>query len=112
MADSMRFFDFLQFIIFKGYMPERENIMSAHLFYMLSDKKKAAEFNNIVGESEIEKRLIKAHSFCGVNDESDIEIAKEKYPCLFSYYKEHIGMGDFKASGISEEEITFAHSAP
>ena len=74
--------------------------MGAHLFYKLSDKKKAAEFNNVMGESEIGKRLIKAHSFCGVNDESDIEIAKEKYPCLISFYKEHLGMGDFKASGI------------
>ena len=89
-------------------MPERKNIMGAHLFYMLANKKKAAEFNNVMGESEIGKRLIEAHSFCGVIDEADIEIAKEKYPCIVSYYKEHIGMGDFKASGTSEEEITSA----
>ena len=29
-------------------MPERENIMGAHLFYMLANKKKAAEFNNVM----------------------------------------------------------------
>lgn len=82
--------------------------MGAHLFYMLSDKKKSEEFNEIMGQTDIGTRLIKANSFCGVNDETDIEIAKEKYPCLVSYYQEHIGMGDFKASGISEEEIKSA----
>ena len=95
-------------IMFKGISPERENIMGAHLFYMISDKKKAAEFNNVMAETEIGKRLIKANSFCGVNDESDIEIAKEKYPSLVSFYQEHLGQGDFKASGISEEEIETA----
>jgi len=82
--------------------------MGAHLFYMLADKKKASEFNEIMGLTDIGAKLIKANSFCGVNDDSDIEIAKAKYPCLVNYYKEHIGMGDFKASGISEEEIKTA----
>ncbi len=62
---------------------------------MLGNKKKAKEFNEVMGESDIGKRLIKAHSFCGVNDEFDIEIAKKQYPTLVKYYTEHIGMGGF-----------------
>lgn len=83
--------------------------MGAHLFYMLGNRKKAKEFNEIMGKTDIGKRLIKAHSFCGVNDEIDIEIAKKQYPTLVEYYTEHIGMGDFKASGISSEEIEAAN---
>ena len=63
--------------------------MGAHLFYMLANKK-IEDFNNVIDESKIWKKLIKAHSFCGINDESDIEFSKEKYPCLVSVYKEYI----------------------
>lgn len=79
--------------------------MGAYLYYMLADKKKAAEFNETMADSEIGKKLIEAHSFCGVNDETTIEWAEKECPQLKSYYQEHLGQGDFKASGISEEEV-------
>ena len=86
-------------------MPEREIIMGAYLYYMLADKSQAAEFNETMAETEIGKKLIEVHSFCGVNDETTIEWAKKECPQLESYYKEHLGQGDFKASGVSVEEV-------
>lgn len=50
--------------------------MGTHLFFMITNNKRVAEFNNVMEKSEIRKKLINPHSFCGVNDESDIKIAK------------------------------------
>ncbi len=69
--------------------------MGAYLFYMLENKKKAKEFNEVMGESDIGKRLIKAHSFCGVNDEFDIEIAKK----AISYFSKVL-YGTFRNGGF------------
>lgn len=79
--------------------------MGAYLYYMLADKSRAAEFNDTMAETEIGKRLIKVNSFCGVNDESTVEWAEKECPQLTSYYQKHLGMGDFKASGISVEDV-------
>lgn len=74
--------------------------MGAYLFFKLSNKKQADEFNKFVSETEEGQRLIKAETPLRVYDNSDIEWVTKLKPNWLSYYKEQMGKGDFKTSGV------------
>lgn len=79
--------------------------MGAYLYYKLSDKKQADEYNKFISETDNGKRLIKAEHLIAVYDSSDIEWAEKNRPDMIGFFKEQIGKGDFKASGIFVEEV-------
>ncbi len=79
--------------------------MGAYLFFKLSNKKQADEFNKFVSETEEGQRLIKAETPIRVYDNSDIEWVTEHNPNWVSHYQEKIGKGDFKASGICSSMV-------
>lgn len=79
--------------------------MGAYLYFKLSNPKQADEYNKFISETEEGKRLILAEHLISVYDNSDVEWAKENRPDMIRFFIEQIGKGDFKASGIFEEEV-------
>lgn len=65
--------------------------MGAYLYYKLSDKKQADEYNKFISETNNGKRLIKAEHLIAVYDSSDIEWAKKNRPDMIRFFKEQIG---------------------
>lgn len=80
--------------------------MGAYLFFKVADSNQADEFNKFMSKTNVGKRLINAEAFLSVIDSEDIEFAKkEQNKSFLEYYMKHKGHGEFKASGVSEEEI-------
>ena len=80
--------------------------MGAYLFFKVVNSNQADEFNRFMSTTDVGKRLINAEAFLSVIGNEDIEIAKQdpNQPFL-DYYIKHKGHGEFKASGIPDEEI-------
>ena len=80
--------------------------MGAYLFYGLRDIKQAKELNAFLDSDLANQQLRKIKRGVYVFDESDVQWEKDNNNDYASEYcKKRIGTGDFKASGIGEDEL-------
>jgi phage pi2 protein 07 len=84
--------------------------MGAYLMFQAKDRSKdnVKKINDFLEECEINKKLgeIEEGGMVFLFDEVEIEWAKKQgFPYSKEYINKHYGRGDYKISGISEEEV-------